>query len=266
MKVIKSHKEFLKWAEQNNYFEDASILKMMPFPSANQEQPPTISIDLAYQIKGNYKANSIRKSRAFRLTSTSVTEYHLDHSGSYEPGHCTECMEVLESADSIGFCIDTPARLTLRCKELCVEKLPDIIETVKPWISKRDFYAEISSKKMPSPKDWTTMFANHGHNVIWHIYGGPPVHETHVPESNYTGWFLQEAACLDFDHQGIFFFSCSPTKSGFRLQVINYETSKALWHTMKTIAGEFQDAEIHCGNCEFTNTEWLKFLSSKKDG
>jgi len=263
MKKIKLRSEFEKWVETNYYFEDARMLHLEPIPGINNnELPSNIVMELAYQIEGNYKAYSVRKSRVFRLIFSSIAEYKLLGDEPYNPEHWSECMEIIESNLPIAFLIDVPGRLTLTCNEVNIEELPLLIEKVQPWLSNREIYAEINSMLMPTPEDWIQLFANYNHTVVWHYYKGEPVHVSNVPISNYVGWFLQEPNTLDFDHQGIFFFTCAPNNLGFNLHIENHNASGSLWASVQKVIGNFKNAKINCGNCEFDNQQWLDYIEN----
>ena len=264
MLIIDTKTKFEQWLNENGWFEDARILSMTPLPKSERDSlPSTITVELAYQIEGNYKANSTRVSRAFRLVAKDIYEYHLAHGGAYSPEHWSGGIDIIETENTIAFRIDVPAMLTLRCNLVCVEELPNLIETVQAWVSDRDVFARSPSVKMPSPADWVNLFRKHSQNVAWHIYGGEPKPFAEVPRDNYEGWFLQNPAALDKTHQGIFFFACRPEDNGFRMHIENHGASETLWHTAMIILGQFKNVEVHCGNCEFHGGEWLEQINKK---
>ena len=69
---------------------------------------------------------------------------------------------------------------------------------------------------------------------------------------------------MDLKHQGIFFFACKTEENGFRIQIQNQGASEELWHSAKTIIGEYNDVEVQCGNCEFTGPEWIALIQKEK--
>ena len=264
MLTIDTPAKFEQWLTENGWFEDARILSIAPLPKSEQDSlPSTVTVELAYQIKGNHKAHSTRVSRAFRLVANDINEYHMSGDGSFTPEHWSEGIEILESDSVIAFKIDVPAILTLRCGVVTVEALPNLIETVKPWLSDREVYAKILSATLPTPAEWVNMFERFNQNVSWHIYGGESRPHSEVPQSNYEGWFLQIPEALDEKHQGVFFFACKPNGDGFRVQVKNHGASESLWHATMVILGQFKDVEVRCGNCEFHGAEWLEQLAQK---
>src|SRR5262245_29261108 len=96
---------------------------------------------LAYQIEGDYTAHSIRVLRAYRLVTLRVHEYHLiTEWTTISSEHCSEGIDALDSEGTIAFSIDLPAILTVRCEEVTIEKLPNIVETVKPYLSDGEVY------------------------------------------------------------------------------------------------------------------------------
>jgi len=259
VETLSTNREFESWLERNGSFHDCRVLSMEPLPLASECAPPNMAtIQLAYQIEGNYKAFSKRVSRVFRLSVSGIQRFSLSSDGQHFPDHFSEGIDVLEDCNIVGFQIDVPALLTVVCSKVVAEELPRLTETVLPWLSNRDIYAEVPNTTMPSPQSWVEWFERLGHMVSWHIYGGEPELLASVPPGDYQGWFLQTPGDLDTVHQGIFFFSCRPSGSGFSMQIENHGASPSLWCTVQRILGNFTEATIHCGNCEFTPVEWLQ--------
>ena len=258
---IKTKYDFEKWLSENHWFADGRLQATEPLPSLpGHSVASEATIELAYQIKGNYKANSKAVYRVFKLYLKGIEEYHIPEKESLIPEHCMEGVELIELDDNIGFTLDVPLNFTIVCSEIIVEQLPDLIETVKPWLSEREIFARIIGESMLSPKDWVSLFMKKGHDVVWHIYSGEPKNVNEVPMDNYEGWYLQVKSDLDIKLQGIFFFSCKTEENGFRFQIQNQGASKELWHSAKTIIGKFNNVEVRCGNCEFTGPEWIETL------
>ena len=258
MLTLDTRTEFDRWLTEHHGFEDGRLLSLTPLPRREQSfLPSTVTFELAYQVEGNYKANSTRASRVFRLHASGIHEYHLSEGGSLSPEHWSEGIELLESGSPIAFRVDAPATLTLCCARVLVEELPRLVETVKPWISDHDVYVKVSSATMPSPAEWVKLFERYGQCVAWHVYRGEPGLVPEVPQSDYTGWFLQAPEALDEKHQGLFFFYCKPEGVDFVVHLQNHGASTLLWRAAMVILGQFPDAEVHCGNCEFHSSEWL---------
>ena len=261
---IKTIDDFEKWLSENHWFADGRLQAYDPFPLLpSSPSPSEATIELAYQIKGNYKAYSKAVYRVFKLNLKGLKEYHIPEEGSLIPDHCMEGVELIESNQHIGFTLDVPLNFTIVCSEIIIEQLPDLIETVKPWLSDREVYAEVSERTLPKPEDWINLFKQKGHDVVWHIYSCESKDVNEVPVEKYEGWYLQTKTDLNLHHQGIFFFSCKNEKHGFRIQIQNQGASKELWHSAMIILGEFNNVEIHSGNCEFTGQKWLDNLNQQ---
>jgi hypothetical protein len=266
MLILDTRTRFEQWLSENDWFEDARVLSLKPFPNPERRLIPlTVNMEIAYQIEGNYKAYSTRISRVFQLIATGIQEYQLSTGDTFSSEHWSNGIEILESDSPIAFQMDIPGTLTLCCEMLAVEQLPDLVETVRPWLSDRDVAAKIPASAMPSPEEWIRLFKKHNLNVAWHIYGSESKPTSEVPPSDYEGWFLQVPEELCDEHQGLFFFGCKPDSVGFSVNIHNHNASTLLWHTAEVIIGQFQDVEVHCGNCEFHGSEWLEQLSKSND-
>jgi hypothetical protein len=261
MKKLHSRQEFESWLCENGSLHDCRILRLDPPPGSDEVPPPARAIIvLAYQIEGNYRANSRSVSKVFRLVLDGPRQYSLPSGGLHRADHCSEGIEILgEGTGPIAFEIDVPALLTVVCPNVIIEQLPDLIETVKPWLSEREIFLTARTTPMPTPNRWVELFEKQGQQVAWHIYGEKPKERGNIP-ADYQGWFLQFPAVLDQQHQGISFIHCRPTDAGFSVHIENHGASPSLWLAAKRILGEFTDAEIHCGNCEFTAEEWRRAL------
>jgi hypothetical protein len=262
--ALHTNREFESWLSRNGSFHDCRVLRLDPYPLEEGCVPPgSATLELAYQIEGNYKAYSQRVSRAFRLSASGIQRYSLPKDGRHFPDHYSEGIDILDDCEAVGFQIDVPALLTVVCSSVDAEELPRLVETVQPWLSDREVYAEVPEATMPLPQTWVDWFEQLGHTVSWHIYGGEPRPPAAVPQGDYKGWFLQAQEDLDRLHQGIFFLSCKPVGSGFSVHIENHGAAPSLWRTAHRILGSFREATIRCGNCEFTSAEWLE---ETKDG
>lgn len=261
---IQTSSQFEEWLVEHNWLLDCRVLSLAPLPRSPQEPLPTaVSMELAYQIEGNYEAHSIRVSRKFRFLATGIREYRLADEGGISPNHWSQGMDLLVPDDGIAFRIDLPAFLFLRCDEIFIEELPNLVERVEPWLSDHTVFARVPAVSIPTPAEWVALFKRHNEEVVWHIYREQPKPTLEVPQANYRGWFLQDPTCLDDEHQGLFFFSCNPDNEGFSVCVENSGASDRLWHVTKTILGQFKDVAIHCGNCIFSGQEWVKQLQTE---
>lgn len=261
--TINTRKGFEDWLIENAHFSDARVLSLSPTPEHNSSSVPSeVTVELACQIEGSYKAHSTRVSRVLRIQATNIAEYHLAGDGTVSSEHWSEGMESIDSDYPIAFEIDVPGPLTLCCSEISVEDLPDLIETVSPWLSDREVFAKVPAASLPTPAEWQTKFNELDQDVVWHIYRGAPQKTADVPSSNYEGWFLQAREDLIENQQGIFFFACKPDEDGFRVQIQNQGVSSSLWQAAMSILAAFHGGEIHCGNCEFSGGVFLAELEN----
>ncbi|TLD68532.1 hypothetical protein FEM03_22265 [Phragmitibacter flavus] len=263
---INTRKQFEDWLTDNVAFADARILSLTaaskPDPSST---PSAVTIELAYQIEGSYKAHSRRVSRVFRIRATKIAQYSLSADAAISSEHWSEGIAAVESESPIAFELDVPARLSLHCSEISVEERPKLFETVAPRLSNREVFANAPRTLMPTPAQWQTRFNALDQDVVWHIYRSEPQQTAEVPIANYEGWFLQVRRDLDDAHQGIFFFSCRPEKHGFRVAIQNQGASKLLWQSAMRVLSEFDGVEIHCGNCEFPGADFFRAWTSSEE-
>ena len=264
MLKVKTNKQFEDWLVEHNWLTDCRILLADPEPTATTSPPKTITLEVAYQIAGNYRAYSSRTSRVFRIRPTGVLRYELSGSNSTSPNHWSEGLELVESRSCVSFQIDTPGIMTLHCNSLTIEELPNLVETVEPWISDREIFATVTGAELPTPEQWLSLFKDHDQDVNWHMYKSEPRDVGSITTSDYVGWFVQTSEGLDEQHQGVFFSECKPTNDGFRIALQNAGASDILWRALAEIVGEFRGVRIACGNCEFDGSEWLEYLNHGK--
>jgi len=267
---IQTASAFKEWLVENHWFADCHVLGLNPLPSSSVGPPPdTASMVVAYQIQGDYTAHSLRVLRVYRLVMLRVHEYLLvtdwkdigiQINDAISSTHCSRGIDALDSEDTIAFSIDLPAILTVRCEEATIEQLPNIVETVKPWLSDREVYARVPAARLPTPAQWVELFHEQGEEVAWHIYCEESKAISAVPQ-DYRGWFLQHTKFFGEGPQGLFFFACSSDKDGFHVTIENSGASHRLWHTAKIILGRFTGVLIRCGNCTLTGTEWIEELN-----
>jgi len=143
---IKTKDGFEKWLSKNYWFQDGRVQSPDPFPLPSEYPVPAeATIELAYQIKGNYKAYSTAVYKIYRLHLKDLEGYHYPAKESFSPDHCMEGVELLDSKNNISFTLDAPLIFTISCSEIIVEQLPDLIETVGPWLSEREINAKVRS-------------------------------------------------------------------------------------------------------------------------
>jgi hypothetical protein len=262
---LHTNSELESWLSQNGPFEDCYIIHLEPLPrDEGSPTPPNVTIEIAYQIEGDNKAHSKRVSRVFRLSASGIQRYSFTEDGQYFPEHCSEGIDVLDDCSVIGLQIDVPSRLTLVCSSVVVQELPHLVETVEPWLSELEVNAVVHNSAIPSPQHWIDWFKDLGLFLAWHTYGGDLNRPEDVPKSDYQGWYLQNPEELDYDHQGIFFYSIKPVGTGFSVQIQNHGASPRLWLAAEKIFGQFVNATIRCGNCEFGPENWLTEITKSR--
>lgn len=264
IRTIATNAEMSAWLEENSSFEDARLLSWAPQPDAPSGRPPNrLVFELAYQIEGDYRADSRRVSRAFKIEARDVHSYHgpLQHL----KDHRLENMECIESGEgSVAFQLDIPGLARVVCSGLRIEELPLIEDRVPPWLSEREFSATVAGRPMPVPLEWIEQLREQGQEAAWHIYG-VGAESTDLVPADYTGWFLQQTAILNrptraLDEEGVFIYGCRAEGPGFRIQLEDYGSPPDLWFAMKAIVGRFKGVVIHCGNCELSGSEWLELI------
>jgi hypothetical protein len=261
-RTLETSAQFEAWLNEHRWFADACVLSLTPLPCAGQGPlPESVTMELAYQIDGNWRAHSISTSRHMKLIATNIREYRLLEDRPISPTHCSYGMELVSSADdALAFSIDLPAILILRCGKATVEALPDLVEIIQPRLSNKDVSADVQGDRMPTPEEWVRLFEGQGAGVAWHVYGEQLKTTSEVPELDYRGWFIQDPQNLDVGHQGIFFFYCDANEHGFEVAIQNHGASPQLWRVAKRILGQFKHVQIRCGNCIMTGPEWLDAL------
>jgi hypothetical protein len=257
--AINTRKQFEDWLTDNAFFAHARVMSLSPTPKRDPSNVPSaVTIELAYQIEGNYKAHSKRLSRVFRVRATNIAQYSLSADGVISSEHWSEGIEPIDSESPVAFELDAPGHLSMHCSEISVEELPNLTESVPPWLSNREVFAKAPTTLMPTPAQWQISFNALDQDVVWHTYRSEPKETAKVPNTNYEGWFLQVRRELDEAHQGIFFFSCRPEEHGFRVAIQNQGASKSLWQSAMRVLSEFDGVEIHCGNCEFSGPDFFR--------
>jgi hypothetical protein len=155
--------------------------------------------------------------------------------------------------------------LAARRSDVSVEESPDLTAIAPPWLGTREVFAKIPSASLPTPAQWQRRFKDWDQDVVWHVYMGAPEQAEEVPAASYEGWFLQSEKDFarqvqDDRHQGILFCVCKPDGDGFSVVIENEGASPALWLAALTTLAAFEGAEIHCGNYQFSGTEFLREL------
>lgn len=240
------------------YFEDARVLNWAPTPG--REAPLGIVFELAYGIEWDREPFSRRVSRAFRFRVNGIRSFSYEEPWVCAEDHWMAAFECIEVKEGISFRLDIPTPVTVVCSDVQVEELPLIEDFAPPG----RFSLTVSGQALPSPHEWLGWLNGQHQDVAWHMYRGGPEEVDKVPP-NYTGWFLQTRSKLEqkkrYPHQeGVFISECKSQESGFWIQIQNYGASAELWWAVHIIVGQFQDAVIQCGDCDFSGTDWLQLM------
>jgi hypothetical protein len=141
---ISTIEELDRWLDENCWFEDGHVLSLWPEPSvAGNRLPSSVNLQLAYQIAGGWEAGGSRVLRVFGLEAIGVREWSLNTFDSYEPDHCMDGIDRIDTEEGLGLILDVPGRLSLMCSELLIESQFELNEQIKPSISDHEFSATI---------------------------------------------------------------------------------------------------------------------------
>jgi len=94
--------------------------------------------------------------------------------------------------------------------------------------------------------------------VSWRYLGSEALEPFDPTE--YEGWYLQEPGRIASSQTGLFFFVCRVRDGALVVQWQKGDMSEELWHAAKRVIGQFAPAEVWCGNCRFSSSEWLRFV------
>jgi len=95
---ISTLQELDKWLEENCWFEDGHVLSLWPEPSpAGHRSPCGVRLQLAHQVAGGWEAGGTRILRVFGVEANGVREWSISTPESYQPDHCMEGIERIET-------------------------------------------------------------------------------------------------------------------------------------------------------------------------
>ena len=260
---ISTIEELDRWLDENCWFEDGHVLSLWPEPSvAGNRLPSSVNLQLAYQIAGGWEAGGSRVLRVFGLEAIGVREWSLNTFDSYEPDHCMEGIDRIDTEEGLGLILDVPGRLSLKCSELLIESQFELNEQIKPSLSDHEFSAAVTGQNLPSPGEWIERLRRLGLQAVWRRYGGQAEPTSQVP-SDYTGWLLQTQERIAEHPAGLFFSHCGPNKNGdlvVHIQSCYDNHSDALWVACGRVVGSLAGSVVRCGNCRLTGKQWLEYL------
>lgn len=253
---LTTNKEFETWLDENYWFEDAYCLNFI----ANEELN-NISLTLAYQIKGTYEAGSERIRRVFELVAENPRDLPDITKIIFNPEHCMEGIELVETPEGIKFSLDIPRKLDIFCKKLSISQKQDLVDTVKPWVSETELFVHVvEGAAIPKPETWVSWFKGDGVDLSWRYYGGDPRESSAIPERNYEGWYLQELSAIPTTSEGLFFQHLKKQGDNLGFHVRRTEFSDRCWRLFEKYLLNIESTKISCGNCKFTRREWEKYL------
>ncbi len=253
---IRTNSELERWLRSNTGFEDAYAYGLSVDRMA--AGGPALQVTLGVEIAGTFRAGEKRVIRDHVLTATGLEGPVPEIAGVLSPGYCCEGIEVLPAAVGVAFGIDLPGRLRVACCALEIEVRDDRHELIPPWLSDREFGATVPGESLPSPEQWVERFRAGGVSVVWRYLGS----EVQPPSDSkdYEGWYLQEPRRLATSSGGLFFFACRIRDQALVVQWLRWDASDELWRAAQKVIGRFDRAEVWCGNCHFSASEWLGFV------
>ncbi|MEC5173531.1 metallophosphoesterase [Chryseobacterium nepalense] len=254
--TITSFNELNKWLSDNFYFEDGHILSI-------KENP--LEIVVGYNTKANYKANSERHILSFKITSSNIIEWDFDKkSALLGEDNYIESIESIEVEHGICLEFFTPAIIRLTAENLVIEEQELIKTTFKPWVSDKEIFLTSDLYEIPKPEFWKQKLNKYGHHISFRYYAGDERLPNQVPYPDYQGYFIQLTDKIKHTQEGIFLKHLQIVNGKLNLSFENKDDElKNVWNDLTLILANFPNAKIHCGNCEFTGTQWKQYLSDK---
>jgi hypothetical protein len=99
--IFENNTEFSEWLDSNYWFEDGFLLEYT-FDQKNN----SISMLLAYQIDGTYKANTQRTLKVFSVKAQAIVNHTNLQQDDWSADHCMEGIVVKDSS-FVSFSLDT---------------------------------------------------------------------------------------------------------------------------------------------------------------
>ena len=259
--TIRSAESLSELLDEFGWFECGCCLALTPTPGG--EPPARVELVLRDFGTGSLEAGELRTYQALRLTATDVYEWSTnDETFSHETDHAMEGVEPVEASVGFGFELDVPTPVRLVAGAFECERLPEVTEAVRPWISNIELFVTAAGAHLPSPADWVRAFASDGVAVAWRIYGGDARSPELVPR-DYTGWFVERPSRLSQHDGGVFFRHVSGDQQVVELALQRSPADDELWLSLcRSVAGIFPNGEFRSGNCRFTADEWMARLEA----
>ena len=250
---INTYSDLDEWLSENNYFEDGYILEIEKAP---------LTITIGYIVSGNYKANEERQILAFKLEPLKIIEWTYNES-LFTPSadYCIEGIDPIDSPSGIRLKFVHGSSFSLVADSLKISEPYIITDTFKPWTSDNEISAVAEIDSVPSPEFWLEKLKEKGHDLFYrYIYGEiKPVEE--IPYPDYSGYYLQMSDRINTTSGGIF---VRHIKQNGKFTAITFEKQDKFlapeWQDLTRVIASLNNIIIHCGNCQFTGTEWEQYL------
>lgn len=254
---VNTYEDLDNWLADNYDFEDGHVL-------AIKESP--LGITVGYNVFGDYKANSERHIRSFKLTPSKILDWTYNER-LFDPSDHDYIENIKAVKSEKGICLKfvPMACFELRTDSLIIEEQELIVTTFKPYTNEKEIDLIARMETVPKPGYWTQRLKEIGHHVSFRYYGGEERLHEQVPYPDYQGYFIQLTDRLDITTEGIFIQHLR-TENG--ILILNFENKdkelKVVWEALTLILSELPDAKMKSGNCEFSGPEWRKYLIDRK--
>jgi len=254
---INTFNDLDKWLSDNFYFEDGHVL------SINEN---SMEIIVGYNVKANFKANSERHILPFKIIPSKIIEWSYDKEMvNVGDDNYIECIEATEVENGICLQFSTPVTIKLVADSLIIEEQELIKTTFKPWASETDIFMTTDFYEIPRPEFWKEKLRKYGHDILFRYYAGDERQTVQVPYPDYQGYYIQLVDRINSTQEGIFLRHLKVENGKLSLSFENKdEELKNVWHDLTIVLADFPNAKIICGNCEFTGTQWKKYLIDKQ--
>lgn len=259
---LESQSELDAWLEANFWLHDASVVALSPLPAATSI-PIEARITFEFAVAGGYQAGDEQTIRRIELAVRDLQNFSLDPH-EWNPEHCSEGLDSVETSDSVGFAIDVPGMLRIACWYIEILSNTDSIKRVPAWLSETEFSVYSPRLSPSTPSDWLERFAQEGHDVVWRCYAGEEQVASQIPPDAYAGWFVQYRERLNNHTGGLLFDWCEVQNGGYSITVrLNDPDCRQLWITAGRFLASLPDTTIRCGNAILSSEDFELHLMSE---
>lgn len=259
---LENNAELARWLDANTRFENARILELS---DQDQKQKGRLRIWLSLELNTTQYAGESKRLRDYTLTAEGVTSPALGEWLDFVPGTYSPPLELLNVPEGLGFRLEVPGELVLRCEALTIESHDERTEFVTPKLSRYEISMEVFEPNAPEPNDWVRRFAEQGIEVCWRAHGDSA--EVRLErESDCTGWLLQLRQRLELTEGGLLCTACRKTDAGWLVEwsMLDDNDDETLWTTMQRVLGQFAEGRIRCGNCVLSTEEWQTYVVTRR--